>query len=258
MPEVTTDEMGKVKAGFAVCTVNPELVADTLLPDALHTHNQAALEYFLTIQEQADARLGKCLMLFSLHCSLVDVYVDGMGHPAGSAKQQVKLLSFLKVEEGNPFYVLPVVSEPLFPQFKGPKTPGVVRTQRQRGTLVFFFAFIVRFLIVQVAWCIGRIPLNPGRFFHHRSVRFTDACSFVANRLSSDENEPSVPDRVLFSKLADPKGRYTLLKATQAYLRYEMCVPLVFTDGGDIVVPSNYEEMIPDGTLVAVRGKMKM
>ena len=100
--------------------------------------------------------------------------------------------------------------------------------------------------------------MNPGRFFHHRSVRFTDARSFVANRLSSDENEPSVPDRVLFSELADPKGRYTLLKATQAYLRYEMCVPPVFTDGGDIVVLSNYEEMIPDGTLVAVSGKTKM
>jgi hypothetical protein len=67
-----------------------------------------------------------------------------------------------------------------------------------------------------------------------------------------------VPNRVIFCDLPDPKGRYDRLKATQAFHRYEMSVPPVFTADGNIVVPSNYEESIPDGSLVAVRGKMKM
>jgi hypothetical protein len=58
--------------------------------------------------------------------------------------------------------------------------------------------------------------------------------------------------------LPDPKGRYTMLKGSQTYSRYEMCIPPVFTPDGKMVVPSKYEEMIPDGTLVAVRGGMKM
>jgi hypothetical protein len=72
------------------------------------------------------------------------------------------------------------------------------------------------------------------------------------------ENEASVPGRVVFSELPDPKGRDAMLKATQAYERYEMCIPPVFTDGGDIVVPSDCEGIVPDGTSVAMHGKMKM
>jgi hypothetical protein len=37
--------------------------------------------------------------------------------------------------------------------------------------------------------------------------------------------------------LFDPKGRHTLLKASQAFHRFEMCVPPVFTADGYIVVP---------------------
>ena len=53
-------------------------------------------------------------------------------------------------------------------------------------------------------------------------------------------------------------SRFATLKANQAYQRYEMCIPPVFTSDGKIVLPLKYDEMIPDGTLVAVRGKMKM
>jgi hypothetical protein len=54
--------------------------------------------------------------------------------PAGSAaKPVINKKPFLKIEDGNPFYVLPVISAPLFPQFKGPRTPGVVRAGRQQG-----------------------------------------------------------------------------------------------------------------------------
>ena len=63
MPEITPDEMGKAKVGFAVRFINPALVADVMLPDILNNHNEAALEYFLTIQEKAEAKLGKCCAL---------------------------------------------------------------------------------------------------------------------------------------------------------------------------------------------------
>ena len=48
------------------------------------------------------------------------------------------------------------------------------------------------------------------------------------------------------------------LKENPTYHPYEMCVPPVSTANGNIVVPWKYEDMIPDGTLVAVRGKMRM
>ncbi|KAF9782851.1 hypothetical protein BJ322DRAFT_178294 [Thelephora terrestris] len=202
VPEVTTDEMGKAKAGFAVRLTNPDLVADVLSPQELHTHNQAVIEYFLTVQEAAEARLAA---------------MDGRGG-TGPDKPNVNVKSFLKVEDGNPFYVLPVISEPLFPQFKGPSTPGVTRNKRQ----------------------LGKISLDP------------------AKRSASGEDESIMPNRVKFGDLPDPKNRYARLKAAQTFNRYEMCVPPVFVADGNIVVPSKYEDMIPDGTLVAVRGKMKM
>jgi hypothetical protein len=45
----------------------------------------------------------------------------------------INIKPFLKIEEGNPFYVIPVVSEPLFPQFKGTRTRGVTRAKDQKG-----------------------------------------------------------------------------------------------------------------------------
>jgi hypothetical protein len=64
--------------------------------------------------------------------------------------------------------------------------------------------------------------------------------------------------QVLFCDLPDPKGRFKTLKENQAHQRYEMCIPPVYTADGKGVVPSKYEDAIPDGTLVAVHGKMKM
>ena len=37
-----------------------------------------------------------------------------------------------------------------------------------------------------------------------------------------------------------------------------MCILLVFDIDNNIVEPSEYKDTIPDGTLVAVRGKLKM
>lgn len=63
-----------------------------------------------------------------------------------------------------------------------------------------------------------------------------------------DEEDPE-SHRVLFCDLVDPKNRYSVLKNNPVHQRYEMCIPPVYTADGNTVVPSMYEDMIPDGTL---------
>ena len=82
----------------------------------------------------------------------------------GGIKPAINIKSFFKVEEGNHFYVLPVVSEPLFPQFKGPSSPGVVHTKHQQGGCRTVSGCVLRRLIAQLARAIGRISLNPSSF----------------------------------------------------------------------------------------------
>ena len=78
------------------------------------------------------------------------------------AKSVVNVKSFLKTEDGNPFYVLPVISEPLFPQFKGPKaSAGVVRTGSRQGMFLSLLKSVVRRLTAFVQY-IGRMSLDPG------------------------------------------------------------------------------------------------
>ncbi|KAF9642271.1 hypothetical protein BDM02DRAFT_3193571 [Thelephora ganbajun] len=109
LQDISPTEMAKAKAGFAVRLINRDLVVDTLLSDELNDHNQAVLEFFLTVQEDADKKLDSTL-----------------SNSAGELTINVK--PFLKREDGNPFYVIPVVSAPLFPQFKGAKALGVVES----------------------------------------------------------------------------------------------------------------------------------
>jgi hypothetical protein len=47
----------------------------------------------------------------------------------------INIKPFLKNEEGNPFYLVPSKSDPLFPQFKGIKPLGVTRAKNQTGEL---------------------------------------------------------------------------------------------------------------------------
>ena len=49
--------MAKVKAGFAICLINKDLIVSTLLPEALNDHNQVALEFFMSVQEDAGMKL---------------------------------------------------------------------------------------------------------------------------------------------------------------------------------------------------------
>ena len=164
---------------------------------------------------------------------------------------------FLELEDGNPFYVLPVISDPLFPQFKGPRTPGVMRTKRQKGGCLALPASMAWHLIARLARCIGRISLNPSQF----SPLLFDSPLTNAPLAAKDSvpvAEGGSSSCRVFYDLPDPQGHYTMLKATQAYRRYEMCIPPVFTADGNTVVPEEYKDKIPNGTLVAVRGKMKM
>ena len=61
MPEISSDEMTKAKVSFAVRFINRDFVVDTFLPDILSDHNQAVIEYFPTVREKANARLGTCV-----------------------------------------------------------------------------------------------------------------------------------------------------------------------------------------------------
>ena len=80
------------------------------------------------------------------------------------------------------------------------------------------------------------------------------ACADVAQASEVDGAAP----RVTFGSLPDPAGRYSSLKENEAYRRYQMCILPVFDIDGNIVEPSKYKDAIPDGSLVAVRGKLKM
>lgn len=64
--------------------------------------------------------------------------------------------------------------------------------------------------------------------------------------------------RMSFGELPDPYGRYESFKKNPIYCGYEMDLPPVFDAGGILVHPTKYNDVIPNDTLVAVRGSMKM
>ena len=64
LPVVTAEEMAKAKIGFAIRLFNQDLPEDKSLPERLFEHNQALLEFFLTVQEKADERMGSGTSLF--------------------------------------------------------------------------------------------------------------------------------------------------------------------------------------------------
>ena len=148
MSDVTADDMAKVKAGFAIRTVNDELVADVMVPDELKHHAKATVEFFLSVQEASDQKLGE------YHTHSISFVLHINAHPGISSSPSgpfLQIKPFLKVENRNPFYVIPVISEPLFPQFKGPSTPGFTRSKRQRGLSLIVLALMALLLIVLFA-----------------------------------------------------------------------------------------------------------
>ena len=107
---------------------------------------------------------------------------------------------------------------------------------------------------------VGRISLDPGEFSVSLSdpplILVADNDHSTAHRPSSEEREKRDPNRILFRDLL--QSRFAMLGSNPLYHRFEMCFPPVSTANGNVVLPSQYENMIPDGTMVAVHGKMKM
>ena len=73
----------------------------------------------------------------------------------------------------------------------------------------------------------------------------------------SGAEDPANPS-VFFGGLPDPLGRYRTLKTNESYRRYEMAIPPVFDAKGRRVLPAKYRTAILNGTIVAVRGSMRM
>ena len=169
----------------------------------------------------------------------------------GTYKSTHIFLTFLKIKDSNPFYILPVVSAPLFPQFKGVRPLSVTRAKQQKGSR----AFLLRRILALLWRKLGRMSLNPGMFFSRSLHRYllTRACKDSAPSGGDNANP-----HITFGNLFDPSGRYSSLKENAAYRRYQMCVPQVFDVDNNLVKPSQYKDAIPDGTLVTVRGKLKM
>jgi hypothetical protein len=205
LPVVTPEEMAKAKIGFAIRLFNRDLPEDESLPEALFEHNQALLEFFLSVQEEADERMSS-------------------GGSNGEGEEAVKppalsVKPFVKLPPNQSFFVVPVIGSVLFPQFKGSRSPGVLRAKGHKG----------------------RVSLNP-----------------LGTSASSSVDDDPVNPRVFFGGLPDPLGRYRALKMNESHSRYEMCVPPVFDAQGNRVLPAQYKTAIPNGTIVAVRGSMKM
>ena len=131
--QVTPAELAKLKVGFAVRLINRDLVVDTLHSDEFNDHNQAVLDFLLSVQEGADTKLesSQC----NIHGSRMRRQLRPQPALSRSAGEQpvINIKSFLKTEDGSPFYVVPVSSSSLFPNFKGPKPLGVTRAKNQKG-----------------------------------------------------------------------------------------------------------------------------
>jgi hypothetical protein len=69
---VTAEEMAKAKIGFAIRLFNRDLPEDESLAEELFEHNQALLEFFLSVQEEADERMGSGKSL-RLSCRLYTI-----------------------------------------------------------------------------------------------------------------------------------------------------------------------------------------
>ena len=63
---------------------------------------------------------------------------------------------------------------------------------------------------------------------------------------------------VTFGDLPDKLGQYTDLRKNESYVCYQMCVPPVFDLNNHLTNPLEYQDKIPNGTLVIVHGNLKM
>jgi hypothetical protein len=122
--------MEKVKLGFAIRLVNKELPEDAALPAKLFEHNQAAFDYFCSVQEAADKHMngGESLLFPG-----TPRQTPSNTFPAVSTEPNPGVKPFIKKAIGRSYFVVPIISALLFPQFKGKKSPGVIRSKGQKG-----------------------------------------------------------------------------------------------------------------------------
>ena len=73
----------------------------------------------------------------------------------------------------------------------------------------------------------------------------------------SPEDGNSVP-RLTVRDLPDPLNRYESFKTNAIQSGYEMDIPQVLDSNGNLVLPTEYKDCIPEGTLIAATGSMKM
>lgn len=132
--------MAKAKVGFAIRLFNRDLPEDESLPERLFEHNQALVEFFLTVQEEADERMGsgRSHSVTFVARRTPDPRLIGSGNGDGeeAVKPHVSVKPFVKHPPNLPFFVVPVIGSVLFPQFKGSKSPGVLRAKGRKGVFV--------------------------------------------------------------------------------------------------------------------------
>jgi hypothetical protein len=137
LPIVTAEEMAKAKIGFAIRLFNRDLPEDGSLPEELFEHNQALLDFFLSVQEEADERMGSGMSPLVLSPAIQsDPWLIGGSNGEGEEAVKPHVVSvkpFVKLPPNHPFFVVPVIGTVLFPQFKGSKSPGVLRTKGHKG-----------------------------------------------------------------------------------------------------------------------------
>lgn len=103
----------------------------------------------------------------------------------------------------------------------------------------------------------GRLSLNPSEhslFANYVTSHLRAPPNAVPSDLKDDEGNP----RVFFGDVPNPRDRYRVLKGNPAYRRCEMAIPPVFEADGTRIHPFHYRAAIPEGTIVAARGTMKM
>lgn len=52
-------------------------------------------------------------------------------------KPHVSIKPFVKHPPNLPFFIVPVIGSVLFPQFKGPRSPGVLRAKGRKGAFLY-------------------------------------------------------------------------------------------------------------------------
>jgi len=129
-PHLEMFDLARAKIGFAIRCVTRSLSGDSLLPDEVFEHNQAVLDYLHTVREASDMHMDGSESPPSPKThrqSLSDMCLTDSAEPNPAVKP------FVKKENGCPFFIIPVSSSLLFPQFKGTRSPGVLRTKGQKG-----------------------------------------------------------------------------------------------------------------------------